>query len=345
MNASAIRRRSLLATAALAALARPHAGHAAPKPFDAATLVVGGPGGGGLDMWADWLAPVLGPALSPNLALHKDVVGGLDGVTAANQFEAWAVPDGSTAAMLPGAAALAWLCGDPRAKFDAARWVPALVATSPCLVVSRLSAEQVAAGAPVRLAVGAVGGKDVPAMLALDLLGARWQPVAAQENPVQAVLQQQADAVCLCGRQVAALAAGLAGSGASPLFSLGAVDDTGAPVRSADFPDVPGFLELLGDRAVSAPLLAGWRAAAAAAALNMALVLPQLTPAAMVAQWRRACAQASVAPPVQSAAAAAGLRAVPAPTASACTAAVLADTAPLLELRRWLATRLDYRPT
>ena len=328
----------------MAAARPPNANAAATVPFAAATLLVGGPGGGGVDAWADWLAPVLGPALFTGVALRKDVVGGVDGVTAANQFEAWAVPDGSTAALLPGAAALAWLCGDPRARFDAARWVSALAATTPCLVVSRLTMAQVAAGTPLRIAASAPGGKELPAMLALDLLGATWHPAWALTDPVDALQSGQVDTVCLAGRHVPDIAASLAAAGAAPLFSFGAVDDTGAPRRAADFPNTPDAAELLAGRAVNEHLLAAWHAAASAAALNMALVLPQLTPAAMVAQWRRACALASGSSLVQSQASADGLRAIPAPAASACTTAVLADTAALLELRRWLALRLDYRP-
>ena len=342
MNALAFTRRSLLA--ATGVMAMPLGGAAPARPTDPTTLVVGGPGGGSLDAWADWLAPVLGSALFPGVSLHKDVVGGVDGVTAANQFEAWANPDGSTAALLPGAAALAWLAGDPRARFDAARWVPALAATAPCLIVSRLSAAKLLAGAPLRIAAKAPAGKDMPALLGLDLLGAQWQPVWALPDPVQALAQQQVDALCLCGQHAADGAAKLASFGATPLFSLGTVDECGAPQRAADFPDVPSLAEALADRAVNDHLLAGWRAAAAAAALNMALVLPQLTPAAMVAQWRRACAQASGSSLVQSQVLSAGLRAVPAPSATACVAAVVADTAAVLELRRWLATKLDYRP-
>ena len=343
MNAVACSRRSLLTTLG-AVVAAPFALAAAARPFDAATLVVGGLGGGAVDTWADWLSPMLAAALFPGVSLRKDIVGGADGVTAANQFEAWANPDGSTAALLPGAAALAWLSGDPRARFDAARWVPALAATTPCLVVSRVSAAQMAAGAPLRIAASAPAGKDMPAMLGLDLLGAQWQPVWALPDPAQAFAQQQVDTLCLCGRHVPDMAGQLAAAGAAPLFSFGTVDDAGASQRAADFPDVPTLLEVLGGRPVNGALLAGWRAAAAAAALNMALVLPQLTPAAMVAQWRRACAQASSSPPVQTQASSEGLRAVPAPNASACIAAVLADTAALLELRRWLATKLAYRP-
>ena len=46
--------------------------------------------------------------------------------------------------------------------------------------------------------------------------------------------------------------------------------------------------------------------------------------------------------PLQAQAAALQVRPLPVPAATASTAAVAADATTLLELRRWLATRLDF---
>jgi hypothetical protein len=309
-------------------------------------LVVGGPGGGAVDSWADCLAPLLGPALSPGVSVQKEVVGGVDGVTAANQFEAWAVPDGSTALLLPGRAAMAWLAGDPRARFDAARWVPALAASAPCIAIRRAGSPPLQPGARLRVAVSSPEGLELPALLAMDMLGVQIQPVMGltRTAAVAGLMRQQVDVVCLSGRHVSETVLTLTAAGASPLFSLGLVDETGRRPRDPDFPEVPDVTELLGDRTVDEHLLAGWRATAAAAELEMALVLPQLTPAAMVALWRRACTQAVASATVQSVTSEEGLRALTSPAATATTAAVVADTSGLLALRSWLASRLDYRP-
>jgi hypothetical protein len=313
---------------------------------DGATLIVAGLGGGPLDAWAEWLAPALSQALPPGTTLRKDVVGGADGVTGANQFEALTVPDGSTALLLPGRAAMAWLVGDPRARFDAARWVPALAAVAPGVLMSRVTAAQLQDGAELRIAVSDPAGPELPALLALDMLGARWRPVFGLSEALafEALGQHEVDAVYLSGRRVAPMAEALAAAGAQHLFALSNLDE-GATRRSDALAEVPDVTELLAGRTVDAGLRRALRATSAASELDMALVLPQLTPAAMVALWRRACAQAAGSDAVQVQATAQGVRPLPTPAATASTAAVLADTATLLALRQWLAVRLNYRPS
>jgi hypothetical protein len=322
-------------------------GAAPAPPAETPGLLVAGPDGGLIELWAEWLEPSLRKVLAPETGLRHDVVGGLDGVTAANQFEARIAPDGSTGLLLPGSAAMAWLVGDPRARFDAARWVPALVGVTPSLLASRVSVGRILGGAPVRLAASGPAGPDLPAMLALDLLGANWRPVfglndaAAQE----ALAQGSVDAVCLHGRRVQDMSYALRAAGAPPIFTFAAADDSGQPQRDPAFIDVPDATELMPAGApADERLRAAWRATIAAGQLEVALVLPQLTPAAMVALWRRACAQAAGSPQVQAQAVSMGVRALAVPAATASTAAVTIDAASLLALRHWLATRLDFRP-
>ncbi len=315
-------------------------------PFpNGAILLVAGPGGGAVDSWAEWLSPSLGRALPPGTQLRKDLVGGIDGVTGANQFEARTVPDGNTALLLPGSAAMAWLVGDPRARFDVAHWVPALAGVTPGLVISRITIGQAMRGAPLRVAASGPAGPELPGLLALDMLGTHWTPILGLTDnaAIDALTSGQVDTICLYGRRVADYAQQLGSAGFSPMFSYGSMDETGRRQRDPAFPRTPDASELLADRPGSVALRSAWRATAAAADLEVALVLPQLTPAAMVALWRRACAQAVNA--VQGQANALGVRPQGAPAATVSTAALLANTAAQLELRKWLATRLNYRPT
>ena len=338
----AIGRRLLLGSAAaLAAGAAALPNAAFPE---GATLLVAGPEGGPLDGWAGWLAPSLGRALPPGTTLRKDVVGGIDGVTGANQFEARTVPDGGTALLLPGSAAMAWLVGDPRARFDVGQWIPALAGVTPGLLMSRMPIA--AGGPPLRIAASGPAGAELPALLALDLLGVPWVPVfgLVDATAISALSTGQVDAVCLHGRRVAEFAQLLGAVGVRPAFSFGSVDEAGQRQRDPSFPATPDASELLAARPET-PLRKAWRATAAASELEVALVLPHLTPAAMVALWRRACAQAVESGPVQEQASAVGVRPLGAPAATASTAAVLADATSQLELRNWLATRLNYRPT
>ncbi len=334
---------AVLAHPALALPVRP-----ASTPFaDGATLLVAGPESGAIDRWALLLGPALGRGLPPGTQIRTETVGGLDGVTGANQFEARTTPDGTTALLLPGSAALAWLVGDPRAQFDAAHWVPGLAGTTPGMLASRIPLASLLSGTHLRVGAAGPAGADLPMLLALDMMGMNWTPVFGLNNEAalsDALAHGTVDAVPLWGRRISGQVHAFATTGAQPIFTLGVPDDAGVLQRDPTFPGRPTASELIARRVPpNTALEAAFRAAAAAAQLDVALVLPQLTPAAMVAVWRHACAVAAGSPDVQTQASALGVRPLSAPAAANSTAAMATDTEALLELRRWLATRLNYR--
>ena len=275
------------------------------------------------------------------------MVGGLDGVTGANQFEARGAPDGLTVLLVPGQAVLAWMVGDPRAQFDVGHWVPVMAGVSAGLSPAgrrpgperarshrrRGSREPRPAG-PARL--GAAGRGPEPVFGLTD-------PAAARN----AFAQGAVDAVFLRGHGVPERLAALAAVGAQQLFTLGVLDDAGQTVRD------PGCrtCRILPNCSARAP------AAGRAARCTMpgapprrprnwssALVLPQLTPAAMVSLWRRAGREAAATLGVQTVAASLGVRPLGGPAATASTAAAAAPAAALRELRRWLAGRFNWHP-
>ena len=294
-------------------------------------LLVAGPPGGRLDRWADVLAPVLGRALAGKLPVGRRNVGGIDGVTGANQFEALGEPDGSTALLVPGVAALSWLTGEMRARFDPGRWVPLWAGFGSGVLFSRSA---LLPGRPIRVAGSGPVGIELPALLALDLLG------------VDAVLSPQAAA-----EAVFSTSPGLAGVAAvetradwQPVMTLGAWSEDGTVGRDPAYPSVPTAQELVRGRAPD-ELLAALRAAATAVQLDAGLMLPALTPAAAVSQWRRACAGLSLEPAVAQEAARVGVRLVAPELVSTCTGNLITSATTLLALRRWLASRYAWRPT
>jgi len=326
-------RRWLLLTAAALVSAR---GARAAAP-DAATLLIAGPSQGATAAWADLILPALAQALPPSIRLARESVGGADGVTAANQFEARAAADGGAVLLLPGTAALAWLVGDPRAQFNAAQWVTALAGTTPAVLASRLPLSRLTAGQVVRVA-GSPSSSALPALLALELAGAL--PQAVPSRPGHA----DADAVLLHGRDMAKQIEAAAQDGFLPVLSLRGRDSDGQPGRDPAFPELP----TIGERFASGPrvpLHAALDAAVAAVRLDTVLVLPPLTSATMVALWRRACAQAATAPATQAAAARLGIHADIEAAAVASTAPLAAmDAAAMLDLRQWLAQRFGWHP-
>ncbi len=357
------RRRMLALLASLPLLGRAGAAMAAPSRLqfippaeaqtatsfpDGATILVAGPDGGRTDAWTRVIVPALGKVLAPDTLIRKTVTGGPDGVTAANQFDARTAPDGQTVLLVPGNAALAWLVGDPRAQFDAGHWVPVLAGATPGVVVSRLGPSAFGPGGKPRIAAAAPAGPELPALLGIELLGARPVPVFDIIKPADAddaLRRGTVDTVFVGGQKVPARVAALATAGGQPVFSLGARDASGALVRDPLFPDLPNLPEMrggLGGKPLSGPLFDAWCATATASQLDFGMVLPQLTPAAMVALWRRASAQVAATPEMQAAAAALSVRPLGIP---AETASIAADAAALLALRRWLAGRFNWHPT
>ena len=315
------------------------------------SLIVAGPPGGRVDRWADVLAPALGLGMAGHAPLPRRHVGGLDGVTGANRFQARGDPDGGTALLAPGAALLAWLAGDVRAKFNPARWVTVWACTGPAALVSR---HALAAGRTLRVAAAGPAGPELPFLLALDLMG------------VKAVLSgaQEADALVMQGPE---LAGGLAATGADgmrPVLTLGALGADAAFVADPLLPEVPTVLQATGQAlgqalgqaraqagAQAGPgegrpeLWAGLQAAVAAALLDAGLMLPQLTPAASVSVWRQACEASRQDAAVVDEAARQRTRLLSPVDAARCMGRVAGDAGALLAVRGWLAARHEWRPT
>jgi hypothetical protein len=320
---------------------------ASPVFSDPATILVAGPEGATLDRWGRVLAPALAQNIAPEITLRRSTVGAPDGVTGANQFGARAAPDGETVLLAPGDAVLAWLVGDPRAQYDVARWISVSAALSHGIVMAR--AGTLVPGQHVRLPSSNLAGSDLPAALGLELLGLHVEPVLplADDALPGAIAQGAVDAVFLRGHKVVDQARVLAAAGARPVFALGALDPNGRVMRSPAFLDVPTLAELyptLHGETLGGPLYAAWCAAAIAAQLEFVLVLPQLTPAAMVSLWRRAAGEAVATIDVQSLAQATGVRTLGGTEATATTGATAADQATLLALRGWLTARFNWKP-
>ena len=158
-------------------------------------------------------------------------------------------------------------------------------------------------------------------------------PVRGLADPQLALAAGRIDAAFLPGQAAAAL------PGMAVRYCLGAPDS----VALAD-PLLPQLPSLAGSVAASRGdprLLAAWRAAAAAAQLDYALVMAPLSEPASVALWRQAAAAARDAVPP---AFRPGTRSLSAPGCNAVLGAIATDSGVLLAYRRWLAARLTWQP-
>lgn len=336
------RRRSLLTLLAGMPLIG-HAAMATPVPRPASTIaeamvLIAGPDGGLLDRWSRVVQPALAQALPPETMLTRNAVGGPDGVTGANQFATRGDPDGRTVLLAPGDAAIAWLVGDPRAKYDLGRWTSVMACLTPGVLVVRPGALR--ARKSVRIAMPGLASTGLAGLLALEILGVAAEPVlTVPADGIAAAFGRGAiDAAFARGHKVDRQVADLVAAGGQPLLALGGRDETGRPVRDEAFPSLPLLTELT----AASPLLDSYLATATAARLECTLVLPQLTPAARVALWRQAAIEATAALDVQALALAVGARVVSGAEASA--AAPLASPEALTALRQWLASRHKWRP-
>jgi tripartite-type tricarboxylate transporter receptor subunit TctC len=307
------------------------------------TLMVAGPAGGTLDQVALRMIPALTAHLPAGTALTPTEIGGIDGVTGANQFAAEASMDGSMALLVPGAAPLAWLAGDSRVHFDPARWLPIMARTTPAFVVTR-GPGTIRPGKTVRVASGGALTPALAAMLAVDLLGAQVRPVyglADGNAALNALSGGTVDAVLLHGAhrldQLNQTHPGLAAQ-----FALGMAVAGGTMARDTLAPNVPTLLEYarsIGRDAPQGTKYAVWCCAAGAAQLQHALVLPSLTPASAVALWRDAADQALTPSDLAS-----SVNTVLSSAASVLLRALCPGGAALLELRTWIAERLGWQP-
>ncbi len=291
--------------------------------------------------WAQLLAPRLASAFAIGKPLLVSATGGRDGVTGANTFDAQTAPDGSTALLVPGAAAMAWLAGDPRVHFDAGRWVPALAGLSSGILIGRDAMPDLR-GRPIRVAASTATGPELPALLGLSLLGATVRPVFGLSEPRDAAAALESgrvDAVFLSGHDVPARRDTLAASGFVPIFSL----DDGA---GTEFVPVRSFAERYRaqfDAPPSGALFDAFQATAAAARLDIALVLPMLSPPSLVARWRTACETVIGDLALVAAARKAEVDTVSAPQCVEVMSRINANETTQLSLRRWLAAQPGWQ--
>jgi hypothetical protein len=269
---------------------------AAPAVFASGVSVLSsGPAYGYVAGWAKLLTPSLlsGLSQSHDGTSSFDAMGGPDGVTVGNAFGARMDPDGSTLMFAPGAALLAWLEGDSRVKYAPDHWISILVGLTPGVLVGRRGMG-LTPGQHRPLRIGATNplGPELAALLALDLIGVPAVPVFGMGDAAslaEGLRRHTIDLAFLAGPKIKQSLATAAAAGAAPLFSTGAQACDGPAMRDPLVPNVPSFVEAAGTLAIDArqlPGFAAYSAAAAAASVCFAAVLPDLVRADTVAAWR-----------------------------------------------------------
>lgn len=313
-------------------------------------LLVAGPDGGQTSRWGNACALALSPCLPGTPNILPQTVGGLDGVTGANQLDALVVPDGKTAAILPGVTLIAYLTGDSRVHFDPTRWVPLLAGVNSGVLMLRSTPKPdiaaLRAGPPVRLAADQPQSRDLAAMLGLARLGIATAPVFGLRDTdakTRAFIDGEVDAVFLCGEGVPEDIAPLTAAGAVPFFSIGALGADGAIGPDSLFPGLADARSL--GPAITPELDTAYQAAAAAAQLDFLLVLPKLADPVAAASWAKAAAQAATSPALAAAASASSISLQPAPALAGALASLAITPAAQGSMLAYLAKNCGWQPS
>lgn len=331
MRDLAASRRGLIGAGIAAAFSQPV--RAATAVPEAATLIAPGPEEGCAARFAAQAARGLARGLAQAASLRVNVLGGADGITAANRFAASTPADGRLLLAFPGIAAHALLVGDSRARFEPRHWPAVAGSLSPAFLAGRgtLRGTQ-----PVRIALPGPAAPETASLLALDLLGRNATPVFVPAGiaPMAALRAGSADALVLSGPGALAQAGAL---GLLPWFAL---EGSNGAREQQERPEVPA----LGELVAAAPrrdLLAAMRAAGAAMQACALLVLPALTSADVVALWRDAARRWTE----EASDPEAGMTRVGPAEAAGVLAMLCPPPEAALGYRDWLARRLGFQAT
>lgn len=316
------------------------------------TLLVAGPNEGQTSRWGNAFALAIGTSFPGLPHIVTTPVGGLDGVTGANQVDTLMVPDGRSAAILPGTTLMAYLMGDERVHYDPTRWIPVLAGYNSGVLMLRAPKGSVPTlstlqkMAPLRIGAAQPQSNDLAALLALARLGVQTAPVFGLHSCAEktsAFMAGTVDAVFICGEGVPEDITPLLASGGVPAFCLGMPGPTGAIGTDPKFPTLP-LPTALGP-AVNPLLHTAYEAAAAAARLDFLLVLPHLTAPNAVAQWRSAAVAAMQSPAIMAAALASAVALKPADILSSSLASLTTIQAKQVQLNEFLSKTYGWQPS
>jgi tripartite-type tricarboxylate transporter receptor subunit TctC len=258
--------------------------------------------GGGADLYARFLGPLLAERLpgKPTLVIRN--VEGAGAIAGSNQFQERAKPDGTDLIAASASVMLNFAFRDPRGRYRLDEWIPVISSAQGTVVYAHKStgltgADDLKTLGNKELVMGANNptGGDLRILLALDLLGVKVKPIFGMtRGDVYPSFQRGEVNVDFSinnayKEQVLPLVEqGLA----VPLFTLGFADDSGKIVRDPGNPQLPHFLELyekVNGQPLSGTPLKAWNAIFNLNVMSTrAILLPKATPPDVVATYEAA---------------------------------------------------------
>lgn len=290
------RRCASLALTAILSLAL--AGPAAAVDFSGKRIEVLVPysAGGGTDVYARFLAPLLAEELPGKPTIIIRNVSGAGAIAGSNQFQHRASPDGTDLYALASSGALNFVFRDPRVQYRLDKWIPIISSPTGTVIYARpeLGLHEPGGwrnpeGTTLRMGANNPTGGDLRALLTLDLLGLEVIPTfGLNRGAIHAGFQRgefniNFDTTATYHAQVVDM---VKADAAVPLLSLGVIDEAGKLVRDPAVPELPTFVEVyrqVHGKDPEGPAFRAWRAVHGLNVMaSKALMLPEGTPQEIV---------------------------------------------------------------
>lgn len=258
--------------------------------------------GGGTDVYVRALAPHLEKHLPGKPTIIVRNIPGARGIPGANQFEARAKKDGTTAIAASASTVATFVLEKSKVEYDMSKWEPVLVSPQGAVVYARTS-------------LGVKSPKDIPKLKGQNLVFGGQSPGSAELRTITTfeLLGLKPKYVWGLNRGPVRLAfergemninydsapgflkgaMPLVKSGlATPIYTMGILNEKGELVRDPNFTDLPHFgeaYEIMHGKKPSGDGFEAWQAAMKMLVmLNKGIFLPAGTPAPIVEAWRNA---------------------------------------------------------
>lgn len=249
------------------------------------SLLVGGTQNSKIGQLATQLATIFSKNLQDPAILPLHFTTGYDSVTASNLFDTRTSQDGTTALITSGSAIIAALSADPRVHFDYERWIPILTSLTPTVVIARQpfhnSIPDLLKNRTMKVGVSTIISKELPTLLAVELLQINTHPVVGLTTftaGIEALRKREIDILQIDSPEGFAELPKLLQEGFHIFFSF-ENNPTYGPNFSSLYTKLPHYR-------MGNTLFEIWQTLALAARINLAMVLPMLTPSELVTKWR-----------------------------------------------------------
>lgn len=258
--------------------------------------------GGGTDVYVRALAPHLEKHLPGKPTIIVRNIPGARGIPGANQFQARAKPDGTTAIAASASTVATFVLEKSKVEYKFDQWEPVLLSPQGAMVyassslglsgpkdIAKLKGKQLVFGGQ------SPGSAELRVITTYELLGLNVKYVwGMNRGPVRLAFERGEMTInydSTPGYLKGAIGL-VKGGKAVPIYSLGILNEKGALVRDPNFPDTPNFAEvyeMMHGKKPSGPGYDAWLSVMKMLVmLNKGLFLPAGTPQPVLDAWRTA---------------------------------------------------------